>query len=385
MNIIENKSQTAIVVVGYNRLDSLKRLLSSLEQSQYDGDTIPLIISIDASGNEELYNFVKAYNWIYGPCYVNIQTQRLGLKKHILQCGNLTRFFKSIVLLEDDIVVSPYFYKYVKTAVEYYFSDKTVAQISLYRNEVNGFVHLPFEPRYSGADVFLMQDISTWGECWTEDMWNDFIEWYDQHDENYVNKVRMPEKIKKWTKAWSKYYYAYIIDTRKYVLFPYISLTTNYSEAGEHDEVGTISLQTNMLYGEMTYTMRDSTDLERYDAYCNNEILYESLSLEKDQLELDLYGYGELDNSKQYLLSTQILPYKVVKSFSLCMRPIEQNVISNILGRGIYLYDKSVLDKAENKENLFLAFYYIRGIRTSLILGYLRSIILSFIRKRLKL
>ena len=135
----------------------------------------------------------------------------------------------------------------------------------------------------------------------------------------------------------------------------------------------------------MTYTMRDSTDLERYDAYCNNEVLYESLSLEKDQLELDLYGYGELDNSKQYLLSTQILPYKVVKSFSLCMRPIEQNVISNILGRGIYLYDKSVLDKAENKENLFLAFYYIRGIRTSLILGYLRSIILSFIRKRLKL
>lgn len=385
MNIIENKSQTAIVVVGYNRLDSLKRLLSSLEQSQYDGDTIPLIISIDASGNEELYNFVKAYNWIYGPCYVNIQTQRLGLKKHILQCGNLTRFFKSIVLLEDDIVVSPYFYKYVKTAVEYYSSDKTVAQISLYRNEVNGFVHLPFEPRYSGADVFLMQDISTWGECWTEDMWNDFIEWYDQHDENYVNKVRMPEKIKKWTRAWSKYYYAYIIDTRKYVLFPYISLTTNYSEAGEHDEVGTISLQTNMLYGEMTYTMRDSTDLERYVAYCNNEILYESLSLEKDQLELDLYGYGELDNSKQYLLSTQILPYKVVKSFSLCMRPIEQNVISNILGRGIYLYDKSVLDKAENKENLFLAFYYIRGIRTSLILGYLRSIILSFIRKRLKL
>mgnify|MGYP000596238185 FL=1 len=385
MNIIENKSQTAIVVVGYNRLDSLKRLLSSLEQSQYDGDTIPLIISIDASGNEELYNFVKAYNWIYGPCYVNIQTQRLGLKKHILQCGNLTRFFKSIVLLEDDIVVSPYFYKYVKTAVEYYSSDKTVAQISLYRNEVNGFVHLPFEPRYSGADVFLMQDISTWGECWTEDMWNDFIEWYDQHDENYVNKVRMPEKIKKWTRAWSKYYYAYIIDTRKYVLFPYISLTTNYSEAGEHDEVGTISLQTNMLYGEMTYTMRDSTDLERYDAYCNNEILYESLSLEKDQLELDLYGYGELDNSKQYLLSTQILPYKVVKSFSLCMRPIEQNVISNILGRGIYLYDKSVLDKAENKENLFLAFYYIRGVRTSLILGYLRSVILSFIRKRLKL
>lgn len=385
MNIIENKSQTAIVVVGYNRLDSLKRLLSSLEQSQYDGDTIPLIISIDASGNEELYNFVKAYNWIYGPCYVNIQTQRLGLKKHILQCGNLTRFFKSIVLLEDDIVVSPYFYKYVKTAVEYYSSDKTVAQISLYRNEVNGFVHLPFEPRYSGADVFLMQDISTWGECWTEDMWNDFIEWYDQHDENYVNKVRMPEKIKKWTRAWSKYYYAYIIDTRKYVLFPYISLTTNYSEAGEHDEVGTISLQTNMLYGEMTYTMRDSTDLERYDAYCNNEILYESLSLEKDQLELDLYGYGELDNSKQYLLSTQILPYKVVKSFSLCMRPIEQNVISNILGRGIYLYDKSVLDKAENKENLLLAFYYIRGVRTSLILGYLRSVILSFIRKRLKL
>ena len=385
MNIVKNKSQIAIVVVGYNRLDSLKRLLSSLEESKFDADPIPLIISIDASGNKVLYDFVNAYKWNYGPCYININEQRLGLKQHILQCGNLTKYFKAIVLFEDDIVVSPYFYKYVKNAVLNYVEDKKIAEISLYRNEVNGFVQLPFEPRFNGADVFLMQDVSTWGECWTEDMWNDFIEWYNNHDESYINKVRMPEKIKKWTRAWSKYYYAYIVDTGKYVLFPYISLTTNYSEAGEHDEIGTSSLQTNMLYGDLVYTMRDSSKLERYDVFCNNEILYKALGFDQDQLELDLYGYGEFDKSKRYLLSTKILPYKVIKSFSLCLRPIEQNVISNIVGRGIFLYDKEVFVKVKEKENLFLTYYFIRGIRTSLVVGYVSNIIKSTIRRRLKI
>ena len=50
----ENRGRVAIIAVGYNRLDSMTRLLSSLTKASYDCDNVPLIISIDASGNQEL-------------------------------------------------------------------------------------------------------------------------------------------------------------------------------------------------------------------------------------------------------------------------------------------------------------------------------------------
>ena len=53
-----NKDKVAIVCVGYNRIKSLSRLLNSLLCAEYPSNDIPLVISIDCSGNKELYNFV---------------------------------------------------------------------------------------------------------------------------------------------------------------------------------------------------------------------------------------------------------------------------------------------------------------------------------------
>ena len=57
----ENRGRIAIVVVGYNRLDSISRLLSSLLLADYHNSNVPLIISIDCSGNQELYNYCLLY------------------------------------------------------------------------------------------------------------------------------------------------------------------------------------------------------------------------------------------------------------------------------------------------------------------------------------
>ena len=68
MNIDDNinRSKTAVVVVGYNRLASLRRLLSSLENAVYPSSDIPLVMSIDASGDTLLYDFVRNYEWGHG-------------------------------------------------------------------------------------------------------------------------------------------------------------------------------------------------------------------------------------------------------------------------------------------------------------------------------
>ena len=112
--------------------------------------------------------------------------------------------------------MSPYFYADVEKTVEKYGSDDLIAEISLYKNEANGYVGLPFHELVDGNDVFLMQDVSTWGECWTEKMWNDFVSWRDSHSEEDILNVNMPNPIKEWDRAWSKYYNAYVVDTHKY-------------------------------------------------------------------------------------------------------------------------------------------------------------------------
>lgn len=45
----ENREKIAIVVVGYDRLASTRRLLDSLATAVYETDDVPLVVSIDCA------------------------------------------------------------------------------------------------------------------------------------------------------------------------------------------------------------------------------------------------------------------------------------------------------------------------------------------------
>ena len=124
-----NKEKIAVIVVGYNRKNGIERLLDSINTACYDDNNIPLVISIDASGNQLLYDYVKSFNWKHGEKYVNIQENRLGLKAHIFQCASLSKYFKGVIILEDDLFVSPYYYHYCTECLEQYGSNEKVAGI----------------------------------------------------------------------------------------------------------------------------------------------------------------------------------------------------------------------------------------------------------------
>lgn len=334
------KDKIAIVVVGYNRLHGIKRLLDSANKAHYIDNNIPLVISIDASGDQELYDFANNYQWKHGDKFVNIEKERLGLKKHIFQCGELTQFFKGIILLEDDLFVSPEFYNYASASLEKYGNNDNVAGIAFYSNEFNGFVGLPFHPLNNGSDCFAIQTVCSWGQMWNERMWSAFKAWLEMWDENFA-PLDMPETIKKWDRAWSKYFYAYIILNNKYFIFPYVSLSTNFNDgAGEHGSSSSPFVQVHLQYGHKQYLFMDFCELVKYDIYLQNIDLYDKLGINRTELSLDLYGQKLADGkSAKYILSTQKLDMKVVQSFGLAMRPIELNVIEDISGKGIYLYE----------------------------------------------
>jgi len=58
-----NQDKIAVVVVGYNRLKSIQRLLDSLLKAEYISQDVPLVISIDGSGDTALYDFPANVNF----------------------------------------------------------------------------------------------------------------------------------------------------------------------------------------------------------------------------------------------------------------------------------------------------------------------------------
>lgn len=370
INSSENKKLVAVIAVGFNRLSSIKRLLGSLERAHYSVE-VPLVISIDKSGCQELYDFVNNYEWRYGDKYVIIQKERLGLKNHILQCGDLTRFFRAVILLEDDIFVSEFYYDYTLDAIKKYGNDPRIGGISLYRPSMDG--NLPIDFIQDGNDTFAYQNVESWGQCWTSQMWEPFRAWYNVNCKTDFSDIDMPVFIKSWKKAWSKFYIAYQIKNNRYFVYPSVSFTTCFSEAGEHGITSSIG-QSVLASGYRQLVLKDFDELSKYDIYGANESIYEWLGKGKEDVCVDLRGYNDNVTDKRYVLSPYPYPYKIIMEFALSLRPIELNVKYNVEGKGLFLYDTSVRKNAVRKKfPIALAYYYIRQFNVKVLARYVFS------------
>lgn len=389
LKIQDSKDKIAIVVVGYNRVKPLKRLLTSLEKATYPSDEIPLVISIDASGMQELYTFVESFHWSHGPKYTNIEKERLGLRRHILQCGDLTNYFKAIILLEDDIYVSEYFFNYVNSVVNYYYDDDRIGGFSLYHNEMVGGI-----PRIyiqDGSDSFLVQSPASWGEGWTDKQWLKFRAWFDGMVDESLKDIDIPSNVKQWKSAWSKFYMAYLVETGRYFVFPSVSLTTCFCDPGVHSAGVASNVctgQVNLLAGERDYRFKPFDQMTKYDIYGSNEEIYGWLGIEKENLCINLYGNNENLRSARFLLSPFEYNYKIVKSYALALRPIELNVRDNIEGEELFLYDtRDTTSIASLRKKIPLSFvnYFIRNFNKGLLNRFVLSNYMRILKNKLKI
>lgn len=360
---MKNINKYAIVVIGYNRPDNVSRLLQSLNVAEYFGDTVDLIISIDNSGSDKVECVANNFVWNYGKKTVITYSERQGLKKHILKCGGFIANYDAIAVLEDDLFVSPAFYQYMKAAVDKYACNDRIAGISLYTHlwNPNPAVNLPFSPAESGYDNFFIQYAQSWGQVWMKKQWYAFMEWYENNSGDVIVDENTPSYIATWKNSWLKYHIKYCIENNKYFVYPYRSYTTCFTDIGEHNNFGGAIYQVTLakiLNREFIFCDVDAWDAVVYDAY------FERMpsafgKIATEDLSVDIYGVKPMDkNKKRYILSTQLLNYKRIKSFELCMRPHEENVIHEIKGSQIHLYDTNIVEKQELKNNEVKAYVY---------------------------
>ncbi len=352
-----------IVVVTYNRANSLKRLLNSLNNVNYLNDKINLYISVDKDSkniekHKEVLSVAEEFEWKYGDKILNIEEKNLGLKEHIIKCGNLTNIYENVIVLEDDIIVSPMMYIYAKQVLEFYKDDKRIAGFGLYSFQRNPSTNLPFFPINNGTDIYFMQYACSWGQLWTKDRWNDFYKWYQKNKNTEFKNYNIPSSVRNWgEKSWLKYHIIYLILTNKLFVYPQIGLTSNFTDTGIHNNKSSFAYQCCMQFSneEIKYRFVDIDKANNiYDAY------FENINLDNN-IECDIYGTKELEKikNKKYVLTTNNYDLKIVKNYALQMYPYELNIINNIIGNDIKLYDLQQKEKNKIKTKKSILLRYI--------------------------
>ncbi|NMD72859.1 hypothetical protein HHO41_21825 [Bacillus sp. DNRA2] len=242
----------------------------------------------------------------------------------------------------DDLFVSPNFYNYVLQTVEKYDKYDSIAGISLYTHLWNVGVSRPFIPQYNGFDVYFLQYAQSWGQVWTKRMWNQFYNWYITNKNNWKGDVELPNNIQTWPdSSWLKYFISYVTNTNRYFVYPYFSLTTNFTDVGTHNKLVNTSFQVPLLtYDINHYNLPKFNDKSlKYDVFFEQLNLADEIGFPSDEMCIDLFGNKNNTNNRRYWLTNRHLDYMVIKEFALQLKPHELNVIYDLSGKGIFLYD----------------------------------------------
>ncbi len=372
-----------IVINAYQRPQSLKRLLLSLDQAIIP-DQVDIIFSLEAGAAAGVKDLTNSFDWKYGNKKVIQHEEKRGLIGHFIFCGNLSQEFGGIVYLEDDLFVGPFFYHYALEALNHYANEPMLAGFSLNCLWFNGYLHTPFKPLDDGNSCFFLQVPWYQGQVYSAQQWADFETWYKQrkdippdlmiHDafRNFPNDDWFPIKTQ------------YLIENGKYYAFPRISHCVNFGDAGTHFITKTNFFQTELAMGlgNQTFNLFDKC-LAVYDSFYEldpDRLKQLAPELKDIELTVDFNGSKKLTLIKSRFILTSRTSTKPIQQYALEMRPPELNVSYKIEGDFFTLSEvQHVKDKttAFNFNTLFNYHYRFkrqRKLTLKLILQLIRSL-----------
>lgn len=264
----QNKSvRGMLIVMTMNRKLSLERLLKSLVDAQYDGDVVDLHIWIDlkednAAPDQSILQVCRMVPWIHGQKITHIHPKKAGLRGQWLDTWRLSisdeeklKKMPILVLLEDDIEVSPFFWRWLKLGHQAYANRSDIAGLSLGRLN-----HCPkFCPNLNGGNVtdnsnFLHPWVGTTGFSPTTKHWENFTNWAREYQKReavekpYVPGMRPTEWYKQFEKVgrcpgincmWTQLHHYYTMNapdryTVRAKCAGGLALAVNHQEAGLH-------------------------------------------------------------------------------------------------------------------------------------------------------
>ncbi|MEZ5003168.1 MAG: hypothetical protein R2730_09015 [Chitinophagales bacterium] len=244
------KTLAPIILFVYNRPWHTEQTLLALSKNKLAKESTLYIYADGAQENtkevdiqkiEKVRALIKSKQWCKE---VNIveRTKNWGLAENIVDgVTKLVKEYGKIIVLEDDIVTSNNFLKYMNDALLHFKGTKQVMNIGGFWPETNPI----------NSDFFLIQYVNPWGWATWSDRWALF-----NKDSSYlINEIKSKNQIKKFNvdgtsdyaqflikncegekKTWATNWYATVFTNNGLSLYPSKSMVRNigFDGSGEH-------------------------------------------------------------------------------------------------------------------------------------------------------
>lgn len=232
-----------IVLFVYNRPDHTRQTVEALQKNELAIDS-ELFIYSDAAKNEnaeqkvnEVREYIKNINGFKKVTIVE-REKNWGLANSIIDgVTKIVNEYGKIIVLEDDLVTSPYFLRFMNEALDFYKDEEKVFGITGYAYPINN-IDLP--------STFFMKDEG----CWSWATWNRAWKYFEKDTDKLIktfNKKMIKEfnfdnSTDFWSQVilnkrgkintWAIYWYATIFLNNRLFLHPKESFSTNIGHDG---------------------------------------------------------------------------------------------------------------------------------------------------------
>ena len=177
-----------IVIFTFNRIEHTKKTIESLKKNKLAIQSEIFIFNDGArdSKEKEKVDQVRKYlNTIDGFKSVTIinSEENNGLSKSVINgVTEIINKYEKVIVLEDDLITSPYFLEYMNEALELYKDRKDIWSISGYCPNIK-------IPSYYKDEVFLIRRGSSWGWGTWKDRW-ELNDWEIRDYSNFNKDIR---------------------------------------------------------------------------------------------------------------------------------------------------------------------------------------------------
>ncbi len=175
-----------IIVLTATRHQSLSRLLSSISAVEYGCSPVDLQINVDISNpanessldaSHKCVEIAHEKTWAYGSKQVFRRIRHAGLSQSWFE-STYSGDAQYTLILEDDMEVSPHFYKLFSVFhIESSFMATHVTGFCLHPSDWEVEVKRTCDDRAYSRHLYLSPEPCNWGPVWKTNEWAEYIDW----------------------------------------------------------------------------------------------------------------------------------------------------------------------------------------------------------------
>ena len=187
-----------LILVVYNRVNHTKNTVDALRANSLSSDSILYVYSEAAKNNSDIDEVKCVRKYIrsikgFKEVHIIERGENFGLAKNIISCvSEAINKYEKVIVLEDDIVTSPYFLKYMNEALEYYKDIKDIGSISGF-NYPKKVLNIP---KGYNNDIYFSLRPSSWGWATWKDRWEK-VDWEVKDYQEFEKEIELQKEFNK--------------------------------------------------------------------------------------------------------------------------------------------------------------------------------------------